>query len=219
MKKYVFFICAIIALLISLGAKFDVPNTFPLVGKLIIIDPGHGGKDPGSIYKEEYEKEYNLDFAFYLKRSLENLGSTVIMTRAGDYDLSNPSSSSRKRSDFNNRIKLINDNLADMYISLHMNYLNDSKYYGGQVFYSNSKLDNEELARTVQKYLNDFFSLKKDYKKIGNDKYMFSKIERPGVLIEYGFMSSYKDRSNLKNKNYKQELAQTIAKSIVDYFT
>ena len=48
---------------------------------------------------------------------------------------------------------------------------------------------------------------------------MFSKIERPGVLIEYGFMSSYKDRSNLKNKNYKQELAQTIAKSIVDYFT
>ena len=219
MKKYVFFICAIITLLISLGAKFDVPNTFPLVGKLIIIDPGHGGKDPGSIYKEEYEKEYNLDFAFYLKRSLENLGSTVIMTRAGDYDLSNPSSSSRKRSDFNNRIKLINDNLADMYISLHMNYLNDSKYYGGQVFYSNSKLDNEELAKTVQKYLNDFFSLKKDYKKIGNDKYMFNKIERPGVLIEYGFMSSYKDRSNLKNKNYKQELAQTIAKSIVDYFT
>ncbi len=182
-------------------------------------DTSHGGKDPGSIYKEEYEKEYNLDFAFYLKRSLENLGSTVIMTRAGDYDLSNPSSSSRKRSDFNNRIKLINDNLADMYISLHMNYLNDSKYYGGQVFYSNSKLDNEELAKTVQKYLNDFFSLKKDYKKIGNDKYMFNKIERPGVLIEYGFMSSYKDRSNLKNKDYKQELAQTIAKSIVDYFT
>lgn len=150
---------------------------------------------------------------------MEKKGATVILTRDGDYDLSNPKAYSRKKSDFNNRIKLINDDSPDLYVSLHMNYLSDTKYYGSQVFYSNVNSQNEILAKNLQQNLNDFFKFDKDYKKIGKDKYMFGKINRPGVLIEYGFMSNYKDRQNLKTKKYREELSEVICLGIIDYFT
>ena len=205
--------------LCSLAFKFDATNTFPLFGKFIILDPGHGSDDPGSVYKDEYEKDYNLDFARTLKEVLTEYGATVILTRDGDYDLSSQDAKSRKRSDFNNRIKLINDDNPDLYLSLHMNYLNDSRYYGAQVFYSEVNEHNEHMAEVIQKNMNEFFDFDKQYKKIGSDKYMFGKLEVPGVLIEYGFMSNYKDRENLKKESYRRDLSTAIADSIVEYFT
>ncbi len=219
MKKYVSISILGFLLLSCLAFKFEPINSFPLFGKFIILDPGHGNEDPGSIYNDEFEKNYNLEFARTLKRTIEKYGGTVILTRDGDYDLSNPKAHSRKRSDFDNRIKLINEDAPDLYISLHMNYLNDPKYFGSQTFYSTVNSKNELLAQKLQDRLNDFFNFKKDYKKIGNDKYMFSKIEVPGVLLEYGFMSNYKDRKNLKNENYREKLSTVICQGIIDYFT
>lgn len=218
MKRYIFLFFLFFIILISIGAKFQPVNSFPLFGKLIILDPGHGYLDPGSIFKDEYEKDYNLEFAHSLKRKLETYGANVLLTRTGDYDLSNPSSSRRKRSDFDNRIKIINEDNPDAYISLHMNYLNDTKYYGSQVFYHPTNKNNKPLAETLQKYLNDYFELDRDYKKISNDKYMYGKLKPTGVLIEYGFISSSKDRKNLKNKIYRDELSEIIALALINYF-
>lgn len=175
--------------------------------------------DPGSIYKDEYEKTYNLDFAFTLKEELEDMGATVMMTRSGDYDLSSPDAYRRKKSDFDNRIKLIDNNKADLYISLHMNYINNTKYYGSQAFFSDVNKNNEHLASILQKNFNAYFKFDKEYKKIGSDKYMYGKIKQPGVLIEYGFISSYKDREKLKNDKYRSELSKVIGASLVEYFT
>ncbi len=206
-------------ILVTLAFKFSPVNSFPLFGKFIILDPGHGSSDPGSVYKDEYEKDYNLEFAKSLKSVLENLGATVILTREGDYDLSTDTHWSRKRSDFDNRISLINEDKPDVYMSLHMNYLNDSRYYGSQVFYSKVNEHNERLAEILQSHLNEYFSFHKDYKKIGSDKYMFGRIEVTGVLVEYGFMSSAKDRTNLKKESYRIELSEVIARGLIDYFT
>jgi N-acetylmuramoyl-L-alanine amidase len=202
-----------------LAFKKQTVNTFPLFGKLIILDIGHGGLDPGSTYKDEYEKDYNLDFSKVLKSNLESMGATVIMTRDGDYDLSSPNVTYRKKSDFNNRIKLINESGADLYLSLHMNYLDDTSYYGGQVFYSGINAKNETIAKTLQDGINKFLKLSKDYKEISDDKYMFKRIEVPGVLIEYGFMSSQKDRQNLKDDVYKNDYSKAIINAIITYFT
>lgn len=218
MKKYAFLFSLLFILLISLAARFQPTNSFPLFGKFIILDPGHGGLDPGSLYKEEYEKDYNLDFSLTLKNELENLGATVILTRSGDYDLSSPNASRRKRSDFENRIKLINEDNPDIYISLHMNSLASSKYYGSQVFYSKINAKNEKLAEILQKNLNTFFKLDRDYKKISDDKYMFKRIDPPGVLIEYGFISSSRDRTNLKTEKYRKDLSKVICAAIIEYF-
>lgn len=205
--------------LILLACKFEPVNTFPLFDKFIILDPGHGDDDPGSVYKDEYEKDYNLEFTKSLKNVLEQYGATVIMTRGADYDLSSPKSTNRKRSDFKNRIKLINEDAPDVYLSLHMNYLNDSKYYGSQAFYSNINTKNEKLAETMQTHLNEYFSFDKKHQKIGTDKYMYGRLTPPGILIEYGFMSSSKDRANLKKEEYREELSRVIAEGLVDYFT
>ncbi len=67
MKKYVFLFMLTFILLVSLAAKFQPTNSFPLFGKFIVLDPGHGGLDPGALYKDEYEKDYNLEFASTLK--------------------------------------------------------------------------------------------------------------------------------------------------------
>lgn len=219
MKKIFFFISFTLLIFLSLAFTTKVKNTFSLFGKMIILDPGHGGIDPGSTYKDEYEKNYNLEFSRYLKEELENRGATVIMTRNGDYDLSSPSANKRKKSDFDNRIKLINENKPDIYLSLHMNYLQDSKYYGSQCFYSIKNKNNIRIAELIQKHLNNYFNSQKPYRQISNDKYMYSKINTPGILIEYGFLSNQRDRKNLKQDNYKRKLSQIIANGIEEYFT
>lgn len=206
-------------ILATLAFRKTTENSFPLFGKFIILDPGHGGKDPGCVYKDEYEKDYNLDFAFSLKNVLEQNGATVLMTREGDYDLSSPNNTHRKKSDFDNRIKLIEESQADIYISLHMNYLNDSSYYGSQVFYDDNNSQNKSIALLLQKNLNTFFNFEKNAKQLSNDKYMFQRINTKGILIEYGFISSARDRKNLKNEDYRASLSQVISDSIIKYFT
>lgn len=219
MKKwYVLFFLFLICLM-SVAAKKTVINNFPLFGKLIILDPGHGGLDPGSVYKDEYEKDYNLKFSQTLKKNLEKYGATVIMTREGDYDLSSPNTSYRKRSDFDNRIKLIDNSKADLYLSLHMNSLNDNKYFGSQSFYSSVNKNNKILAEILQNNFNRFFNYNKNYKVIDNSKYMYKNISTVGVLIEYGFITNYKDRKNLKNETYRLELSEVISQSVIEYFT
>lgn len=80
---------------------FGIINTkaqeLPLSNKIIYVDPGHGGIDPGTIYKDIYEKDINLDICLKLKKELENIGATVYLTRYGDYDLSTPNTSTRKK--------------------------------------------------------------------------------------------------------------------------
>lgn len=219
MKKSVFLICIIISLIFTLAFKSYTINNFPLFGKLIVLDPGHGGLDPGSLFKDQYEKDYNLIFAFSLKSELEHLGASVIMTREGDYDLSSPNARYRKKNDFNNRIKLINESKADLYISLHMNYLNDSSYYGAQSFYTKDNEKNKALAESLQENFNKFFNFKKKAKTIDSNKYMYKRLEVDGVLIEYGFISSYKDRTNLKKDTYREDLSKVISATLIEYFT
>ena len=214
MKKYfsVFFIFFLSVLIL---VSLKVEALLPLTGKTILIDPGHGFLDPGTSYGKIYEKDINLNISLYLQNELGSLGANVILTRDGDYDLANPKASARKRSDFNNRIKLINESDADMYLSIHLNYLSDSTYYGPQVFYNN---DNKKLAETIQKVMNNKLQGKREVKKIPNDTYMYSKLKIPGVLIECGFLSNGQERNKLITKDYQKEVAKSIAEGVLEYF-
>ena len=216
MKKITFLFIIIFILLFSLAFKKNTINSFPLFGKTFVIDPGHGGIDPGAVYGDKVEKDYNLDFSNVLKHELESLGASVIMTRNADYDLS-ASEKHRKKSDFDNRILLIDAIKPDLYISLHMNYLKETKYYGAQVFYSDINSSNKVIANDIQEKLNKFLSLNKKIKKIPNEKYMYNKIKSKGVLIEFAFISNTKDRENLNKEEYKTNLANVIISGIEDY--
>ena len=141
-------------LIITIFLNFKIKATTYMGTYLFVLDAGHGGKDPGTISGSIYEKDINLQIVFYLKEELERLGARVILTRDGDYDLATPNAHRRKKSDFDHRISLINNSKADYYLSIHLNYLDDSSYYGPQVFYSTVNDKNKDIALKLQKELN-----------------------------------------------------------------
>lgn len=214
MKKY-YLVLLTFLILTLLFASLKVEAKKQLTGKIIVVDPGHGGIDPGTMYGEILEKNINLNISYYLKEELENLGAKVIITRNGDYDLSTPNAYQRKRSDFDNRINLINNSNADLYVSVHLNYLLDTTYYGPQVFYNK---DNEKLATIIQKNMNESLKGDRKIKQIPTDTYMYSKLTIPGVLIECGFLSNNSERNLLETENYQQKIAKAISESIVKYY-
>lgn len=183
--------------------------------KTIIIDAGHGGKDVGTSFKDIYEKDINLKISLELKNQLEKKGASVYLTRSGDYDLSKPNAKRRKKSDFDNRILLINNSKSDLYISIHLNYFNDSKYKGAQVFYNNLLKENKEIAKIMQKNLNK----ERKIKLLDSKLYMYNKLTKPGILIECGFLSNYQDRKNLQNEKYIIEHCKKITKAIIEFYT
>ena len=167
------------------------------------------------MYGNIYEKDINLKISLYLEKTLSKYGASVIMTRDGDYDLSTPNTNHRKKSDFDNRIKLINESKGDMYISIHLNYLSNSAYKGAQVFYNN---DNKNLAQVVQTHLNQELNGNREIKKIPTSTYMYNKLKIKGVLIECGFLSNASERNLLQSEEYQEKVAVSIADAIVKYY-
>lgn len=196
-------------------SSFRVFALLPLSGKLIIVDVGHGGKDPGTISNGILEKDLNLAIAKKLESELIKKGASVVLTRDGDYDLSNPLADRRKQSDFDNRIKLINSSKADMYLSIHINYLEDKQYKGGQVFYYKTDI-NKKIALNIQKELNKI-SDKREVKKTPNI-YMYQRLKVPGVLVECGFLSNYSERKKLVTEEYQQKIAIAITNGVINYY-
>ena len=162
-----------------------------------------------------YEKEINLKISQFLKNELQDLGATVYMTREGDYDLASPRAYHRKKSDFDARISMIQERNPNYYISIHLNYLDDSRYFGPQVFYSTSNEKNYEIANRVQRVLNQHLHTSLKVKRVSSSLYMYSRIKVPGVLIECGFLSNLQERKKLLQEEYIQELAGLIARSFI----
>lgn len=214
-KGYKLFIITIL-LVSAIFINKEVKAMLPLSGKTLIIDAGHGGADPGTTKNNIYEKDINLLISKNLEIELVKVGATVIMTRDEDYDLSSPNAKWRKKSDFDNRIKLINNSKANMYLSIHLNYLSDSSYSGAQVFYNNDT--NKEIATVIQETLNKELNGNREIKKIPSKTYMYSKLEIPGVLIECGFLSNEAELNKLKTTEYQQKLAKTITNAIINYY-
>ena len=216
MKKIYKILIISILLISALFINNKVEALLPLSGTIIVIDPGHGGKDPGTTDGKINESNINLSISRYLELELSKMGASVILTRDGDYDLSKPNAKWRKKSDFDNRIKLINNSNADLYLSIHLNYLTDSSYWGAQVFYSDEK--NKEIASSIQKIINDELKNNREEKKIPSKTYMYSKLNRPGVLIECGFLSNEKEKNLLITQEYQQKLAKVITNGVIDVF-
>ena len=184
--------------------------------KVIVIDPGHGGKDAGTSFSDTLEKDINLAISLLLKDELEKYGASVIMTRDGDYDLSSPDIDRRKKSDFDNRINLINNSNADLYLSIHINYLEDERVYGVQTFYTD---DNKNIAMEIQNGFKNDLNTPLESKRLNNSIYMYKKLNVPGVLIECGFLSNYKDRKLLLSESYREKLVKSIINSLIKYYS
>ena len=219
MKKWLyvsFFILLFFFSFLSIRAINE--NSLPILGKVIYLDPGHGGVDGGAQYKDIYEKDINLSISLKLEKELSSLGAIVYLTRDGDYDLSVPNTIHRKRSDLSRRSNIINNSNCDLFLSIHLNSESSGTWRGPQVFYDDNNKENKKIALLFQKMMNKNLSGKREIKQT-EDLYLQKRIKRPGVLVEVGFLSNANDRYLLKSEEYQKKVATGLKDATVLYFT
>ena len=217
MNKYKLLILICFFLIIITLPKVTASvNNINLLGKVIILDAGHGGVDAGATGNQIIEKDLNLILTKKLEKELVSRGATVYLTREDDKD-SSTTTVNRKRSDLYNRAKYINKISPDMYISVHLNSVTNSSWRGLQVFYTTKNKENKLIAETITNHLKENIPNVREIKK-DNTYYMYKHIISPGVLIEAGFISNSNDSYLLQNKGYQDKLISLISDSIEIYF-
>lgn len=175
--------------------------------KLIVIDPGHGGKDPGAIGNRYKEKDLNLELAYKIKEALINKGYVVLMTRTTDTYI-----------DLNERAAFANSYGADLLISVHHNSFSNTTS-GVEVIY-NSKTVNaaksKEIATAVSANIASSVGLKdrghKDQKLI-----VSSRANMPTILVEAGFISNPKEEAYVSQSSIQEKIAKSLANTIYQY--
>ena len=211
---------ALVALLILLiiQGKPAFAETGTLKGKIIVLDPGHGGFDPGAVKGSIREKEINLQTALKLKKALEEKGATVILTRDGDFNMAIPGLHRREahRYDLSKRLEVANKSKADLLISIHVNSTNMAGCMGAEVFFNPKLEKNKFLAESIQHQLLSIPDMKKRTAKAGNC-YILSNSGIPTVLIEIGYLSNPTERNRLTDSNYQDLLVEKIAWGIQNF--
>ncbi len=217
MNKYklLIIICFLIITLCLPKVTATVKN-INLLGKTIVLDAGHGGKDKGATSGKIIESELNLIITKKLEKELASRGATVYLTREDEKDLST-TTINRKRSDLYNRAKYINKISPDMYISIHLNSSPSPSWRGLQIFYTDKNEENKEIAEILTNHLKNTIPNTRDIKK-DSSYYMYKHIKSPGVLIEAGFISNANDNYLLRNEEYQNKLIAAISDGIEKYY-
>ena len=195
----------------------------PASGKTIIIDAGHGTPDEGAQSSSgTTEAQTNLKIALKLQNLLEQNGSKVILTRSDNnaiYDLDSKTLKQKKISDIKNRVKIGNENSADIFVSIHLNKIPQSEYHGWQCFYNTKNEKSIELAKKIQENLNE--AIQKENTRVAmklNTVYIMKNIEIPISIVECGFLSNPEEEKKLLEDSYQDRLAWGIYNGILDYF-
>ena len=158
-----------------------------------------------------------MDISKVLVKKLEEKGAIVYIIRNDDYDLSNPRAYERKRSDLQNRVKLINNKNVDMYLSIHLNTYSSSNWRGAQVFYDDINDKNKILAESIQKSFKNYLKSNRKVKEISN-LYMYRHIKIPGVLLEVGFLTNANERYLLQQNAYQEKICNSIVDGVINYY-
>lgn len=230
-KRYIacaliFFVLTVAASAVYAHIRGRSVETFvtPMNGRIVLLDPGHGGKDAGASANGAVEKELNLEIARLVQGYIEEGGGTAILTRTEDKDTSDPNraaGTSWKMSDLKSRKKDIENFKADAFVSIHMNKFGQSKYRGAQVFYTaeseESKILGETLQRSVKDVLDDGNT--REAKPSKNAIYVLKGNTVPSALIECGFLSNAEEAQLLSDPDYRRRVAWGIYIGIVRFFS
>lgn len=202
-------------------------NSFSFSDEVIVIDPGHGGIDGGTSDSEGYlEKDINLSVALKLKKYLNDNGISVIMTRDKDMSLEKKSNldASRHLRDLDARKSIINSNdLIKVFVSIHVNSNTSKKPRGIEIYHyptsGESKYIAEMLKEKIDKVVyNDYLHYEDLRCKIVPENFfILRETNKPGVLVEIGYISNDIDNKLLKNDSYQNKVAKAIGESLIEY--
>ena len=202
--------------------KGEVVNTKKINGKTVVIDPGHGGDDPGKIgVNKEKEKDVNLAISKKLFQVLNEQGYKVVLTRSEDVVLGDGDKFS-KISDLNKRCEIINnayeENNKCIMVSIHQNSFTQTSVHGAQSFYFQRSEQSKLLGETLQKILNEKVNEKEKKAKPNDSYYILINSKCPGIIVECGFLSNRDEATKLTNETYQKELAEILSEGISTYF-
>lgn len=185
----------------------------------IVIDPGHGGRDPGKVgVNGVLEKDINLMISLKLESLLKENDIKVVMTRTEDIGLYSEADTNKKRADMKNRIDIINGCSAVLAVSIHQNSYIEEYIKGAQVFYHGKSLQGKELAVIIQDQLLETLKDGNHRKaKFNESYYMLRMTECPLVIVECGYLSNYSEAALLSDEEYQEKLAWAIHLGIMKY--
>lgn len=188
--------------------------------RIVVIDVGHGGKDPGKVgVNGELEKDINLAIALKLETLLKQSDIEVLVTRREDIGLYDEDASNKKVQDMRRRVAFIEESDADLVVSIHQNSYRDGSVRGPQCFYYDDSPDGERAAFILQDWLNEGMKIEKPREaKANSNYYMLKKSTVPTVIAECGFLSNGEEAVLLTNKKYQEKLAWNLYLGILEYF-
>ncbi|MDE5966708.1 MAG: N-acetylmuramoyl-L-alanine amidase [Lachnospiraceae bacterium] len=172
---------------------------------IVMVDAGHGGKDPGAIYGDIYEKDITLSVANLIAALLEPHKIKVIMTRDEDVFV-----------DKYDRAYMANKEKADLFISIHVNDLAQTSHSGIETYYGLDKTDGQQFAEYIHNaVLKNTHAVDQGTKSAGYVVVKYTVM--PSALLEIGYMSNPEEREKLQSAAYRQMLAEGIANGIIEY--
>jgi len=179
----------------------------PLIGKTIVIDPGHGGVDMGATGRQgTREKDVNFDVSMRLKEKLEDAGCRVVMTRNDDIFIS-----------LYERSHIANALYADLFISIHTNFHPKSEVKGMEIYYYQGRTDSALLAKSIIAKMLE----KTQMNSLGvktNDFVVIREAQMPSTLVELGFLSNYEEENMIRTESFREKAAEGIFQGIIEYY-
>lgn len=201
------------------AVRHEVTTSGKLKETVVVIDPGHGGIDPGKVgVGGSYEKDINLSIAKDLKVLLEKEKIKAVMTRETDKGLYSEGDTRKKTSDMRARMELMNRPEVDLIVSVHQNSFSNPSSKGAQVFYQASSESGKELASILQEALvSELDTENHRQAKANNSYYILKKSIKTAVIVECGFLSNAGEEAMLLTREYQKKVADAICKGIIKY--
>ncbi|MCE4046013.1 MAG: N-acetylmuramoyl-L-alanine amidase [Lysinibacillus fusiformis] len=182
----------------------------PLQNRVIILDPGHGGKDPGTVKGSVSEKSITLKVSTQVKQLLENAGAKVYMTRTGD---TYPS--------LQDRVDFTQANYGEIFVSVHVNSAANSSAQGTETYYAISTGDMYQEDIDLATFVNNQIVNNLNMKNRGvkqEQYYVIRNMVIPSILVELGFLTNTEDHNKMTNDQYVNLFAESIYNGILQYY-
>ena len=182
-----------------------LPSSTTLSEATIVIDPGHGGTDPGAEGSTFYEKEVTLQTAEVVAEKLRDAGANVILTRVGDEDVS-----------LEERTYISSNYNADLFISLHYDSTAEGVYGTGitTYYYSDQTLP---LAKLMNNKLAETLPLENNGSRFG-DYMVLRENSQPSLLLELGYINNTNDVNIFNSDSYRFLVADSVYEALIEYF-
>lgn len=178
-----------------------------LSNRIIVLDPGHGGIDPGCTYNEIQEHNITLELSFLIRDVLIEKGYQVIMTREKNEYVS-----------LKERVEIANTRKAGLFISIHINAFEDENVSGIETWFNpHTNPQNSTLAECIQQSTVAATHAKNRGTYPSSELVVTRDTLIPSCLVEVGYLTNPSERASITNSDYQIRLAQSIADGIEEW--